>query len=297
MDFAERYYGRIFLSSICLLVFCSLLGLQPGTTVSLGVLVAGVVLLGLPHGALDPMVAKERFGNRPGFSLPLFYGLYATAAVCYTIAWWKWPAFGLTSFLAIAAYHFGSDWEGRGSLLSRCAYGASIVTLPALSHPAQVTAAYEALGFTFPQLLIQVSTVVAVSAGCVAMASAAYRRCRTDLIELLCIFAGAIVLQPLLFFACYFALLHSPRHLLQTARSVGITHVASIARMTAPVLLATLLLAAVFFAFLQGRRVDDRLLYVVFVGLAALTIPHMTLEILAERAGEKHGLLTESPEA
>jgi Brp/Blh family beta-carotene 15,15'-monooxygenase len=289
MDFAERYYGRIFLSATCLLVCCRLLGLQPGTTVSLGILVAGVVLLGLPHGALDPMVAKERFGDRPGFSLPLFYGLYAAAAVCYTLAWWKWPAFGLTSFLAIAAYHFGSDWEGRGSLLSRCAYGASIVTLPAFSHPAQVTAVYGALGFTSPQLLIQVSTVIAITASGIALASAAYRRCGTDLIELLCIFAGAVAVQPLLFFVCYFALLHSPRHLLQTARSVGITDVASIARITAPVLLATLLLAAVFLAVLQGKRVDNRILYVVFVGLAGLTIPHMILERLAERAGEKHG--------
>jgi Brp/Blh family beta-carotene 15,15'-monooxygenase len=289
MDFAERYYGRIFLSATCLLVCCSLLGLQPGTTVSLGILVASVVLLGLPHGALDPMVAKGCFGNRPGFSLPLFYGLYATAAVCYTLVWWKWPAFGLSTFLAIAAYHFGSDWECRGSLLSRCAYGASIVTLPALSHPAQVSAVYEVLGSTSPQWLIQVSTVVAVCAGCIALASAAYRRCGTDLIELLCILAGAVVLHPLLFFVCYFALLHSPRHLLQTARSVGITRVSAIARMTAPVLLATLLLAAVFLAVLEGRRVDNRILYVVFVGLAGLTIPHMILERLAERAGEKHG--------
>jgi Brp/Blh family beta-carotene 15,15'-monooxygenase len=290
VDFAERNYGRLFLSVTCLLVVFRLFGWQPGQAFILGVLLVGVVLLGLPHGALDPMVAKECFGKRPGFSLPLFYGLYAAAAFCYTLAWWEWPALGLTSFLTIAAYHFGSDWEGSGSLLSRCAYGATIVTLPALSHPAQVTAVYEALGFTSPQFLIQVSRVVAVSAGCVALASAAWRRDRNDLIELLCILAGAIVLQPLLFFACYFALLHSPRHLLQTSRSVGITHIATIARMTAPVLLATLLLAVVFFAVLRGTRVENRIVYIVFVGLAALTIPHMTLEILAQRVGEKNGL-------
>lgn len=281
MDFAERNHGRIFLFTTCVLVFFRLIGLQPGPILSLGFLVAGVVLVGLPHGALDPMVAKECFGRRKGFSLPLFYGLYGASALLYTLVWWKWPEFGLASFLAIAAYHFGSDWEGRGSLLSRCAYGSTIVTLPALSHPTQVAAVYEALGVADPLLLIQVSTVVAVFAGCAAVASPAWRTRRPDLIEQLAIVTGALLLQPLLFFVCYFALLHSPRHLLQTARSVGILHLATIARVTAPILLATLLPAAVFLAMLRGKGVDNRILHVVFGGLAALTAPHMILERLA----------------
>jgi len=290
MDFAERNYGWLFISATCLLVFLRLLGVQPGPALSLGLLVAGVVLLGLPHGALDPMVAKESFGDRQGLTLPLFYTLYAGAALLYTLVWWKWPAFGLASFLSIAAYHFGSDWEDRGSLLSRCAYGSAIVTLPALSHPTQVAEVYQALGVVHPLLLIQVSTVVAVFAGCAAVASAAWRRGGGDLMEQLCIVAGAMLLQPLLFFVCYFALLHSPRHLFETARSVGISHLATIARATAPILLATMLLAAVFLAVQQGRRVDSRILYVVFVGLAALTVPHMILERLAGRGGNQRGL-------
>jgi Brp/Blh family beta-carotene 15,15'-monooxygenase len=293
MDFAERNHGRLFLFLTGVFVILHVFGLQPGPALSLGLLVGGVVLLGLPHGALDPMVAKQCFGDRKSFTLPSFYTLYVAAALLYTLVWWRWPAFGLASFLAIAAYHFGSDWEDRGSLLSRCAYGSTIVTVPALSHPAQVAVVYEALGVVHPHLLIQVSTVVAVVAGCVAIASAAWRRCWSDLMEQLCIVAGAILLQPLLFFVCYFALLHSPRHLLHTARSVGISRVATIAQVTAPVLLATLVLAAVFLVILPGRRMDERILYVVFVGLAALTVPHMILERLARRAaGRRNGAAT-----
>jgi Brp/Blh family beta-carotene 15,15'-monooxygenase len=242
-----------------------------------------VTLLGLPHGALDPMVAKHCFGNRHGFMVPIFFTFYAAAALLYTLVWWQWPTFGLASFLAIAAYHFGSDWEDRGSLLSRCAYGTTVVTLPALSHPAQVGAVYQALGVVGPQLLLRVSSVAAVVAGCIAVASGAWRwRTRkSDLVEIVCIVAGAVALPPLLFFVCYFALLHSPRHLLQTARSVGIARLSRIARVTAPIVLITLLAAAVFLIALHGKRLNDRILYVVFVGLAALTVPHMILERLA----------------
>jgi hypothetical protein len=59
--------------------------------------------------------------------------------------------------------------------------------------------------------------------------------------------------------------------------------VTTIARVTAPILLATFLLAAAFLAVLPGKRIDERILYVVFVGLAALTVPHMILERLARR--------------
>lgn len=283
MEFAEHLYSRLFLLTTGLLMFLSLLGWQPGPALGVGVLVTAVTLLGLPHGALDPMVAQHCFGNRNGFTLPIFYTLYAAAALLYTLAWWKWPAFGLASFLVIAAYHFGSDWENRGSVLARCAYGATIVTLPALAHPAKVAAVYQALGVVRPHLLLQVSSVVAVLATGIAIGSGGWRWriCRSDLVEVVCIVAGAILLQPLFFFVCYFALLHSPRHLLQTARSLGIAHLAAIARVIAPVVLLTLLLAAILFVVLHGERIDDRVLYVVFVGLAALTVPHMILEKLA----------------
>ena len=234
------------------------------------------------------MVAKRCFADSPGVTLPIFYMLYAAAALLYTLVWWKWPACGLASFLAIAAYHFGSDWENRGSLLSRCAYGTTIVILPALAHPAQVAAVYQALGVVHPQLLLQVSSFVAMLAAGLAIVSGAWRwrSCRNDMVEVVCIVAGAILLQPLFFFVCYFALLHSPRHLLQTARSLGIAHLAEIARVIAPVVLLTLLLAAILFAVLHGKRIDDRILYVIFVGLAALTVPHMILEKLAAQRND-----------
>jgi len=285
MEFAEHNYSRLFVATTALLALLSLLGWQPGPALSIGILVAAVTLLGLPHGALDPMVAQHCFGGRQGFKLSIFFTLYAAVALLYALVWWQWPEFGLASFLAIAAYHFGSDWENRSSLLARCAYGATIVTLPALAHPAQVAAVYQALGVVRPQPLLHVSSLVAVVAAGVAVSSGVWRWriCRSDLMEVICIVAGAILLQPLLFFVCYFGLLHSPRHLLQTARSVGIARLATIARVTAPNVLATVLAAAVFLLILHGKRLDDRILCVVFAGLAALTVPHMILEQLAAK--------------
>jgi Brp/Blh family beta-carotene 15,15'-monooxygenase len=288
MEFAERNYGRVFLGTTSVLVLLSMFGLQPGPASTLGLFVAGVVLLGLPHGALDPMVAQQFFRDYRGLLLPLFYATYFALSLLYTLLWWKWPTFGLSSFLVIAAFHFGSDWEGRGSLLSRLAYGFTIVALPAASHPVQVATIYQGLGVARSLPLMHVSVVVALCAGPVAVASAArrWRKGRSDLVEFLCIVAAGLLLQPLLFFVCYFALLHSPRHLLMTARSVGISRLTTIARVTAPILFVTLLFASVFLAIIQRRSLEENVLYVVFVGLAALTVPHMLLDKIVSQRQE-----------
>lgn len=88
-----------------------------------------------------------------------------------------------------------------------------------------------------------------------------------------------IVLDPLLYFTVYFCLLHSPRHLFETARSIGLSSLVSIARAAAPIVIATLVLAAVLWRLLPGASLDAQLLQIVFIGLACLTIPHMLLEV------------------
>jgi hypothetical protein len=76
-------------------------------------------------------------------------------------------------------------------------------------------------------------------------------------------------------------LLHSPRHLLETAEDLGLTNFRSIALKSLPTLAATLVLAVLFYLHLHGAPASGRILMTVFVGLAALTVPHMLLDTLA----------------
>jgi Brp/Blh family beta-carotene 15,15'-monooxygenase len=286
MALAQRWYGRVFIATTALLLVAALLGHQLSPTTTLVVLVAGVVLLGLPHGSLDPMVARKAFNGRRAATMA-FHAIYLALVLAYWLLWNRYPTIGLSLFLLIAAVHFGTDWESRGSALTRCAYGLAIVTLPALRFPSDVASIYAMLGTQHAPAIVAISRILAPAALGVATLGVAlqFKLRQRDAFELLTITAGALLLEPLVFFTCYFALLHSPRHLLDTADSLGITSLRRIYLATVPVLLATLLLAALAYSMLPHIGVDARLLRVVFIGLAALTVPHMLLDTLVHQHG------------
>ena len=284
MQMAERYCGRAFVLVIGALALASVFHEQLAPATALAVLVVGVVFLGLPHGALDPMVASKAFASRRYYSPIAFYAFYLILALSYSLLWSRYPTLGLFSFLGIAAVHFGSDWQHRGSALTRVAYGLTIVTLPALAYPVEVASIYSALGTTHAQLLVDVSKGVAVIAASAGGAGAAmhFRQRTSDLWEFLAIVVGATLLGPLVFFTCYFCLLHSPRHLLETAEGLGIASLRRIYLVAAPIVLATIALGGIFWFMLPDISYRGRLLTLVFVGLASLTVPHMLLDSVTE---------------
>jgi Brp/Blh family beta-carotene 15,15'-monooxygenase len=286
---AERWYGRVFIATTVLLLCAALLGYQLSPNATLAVLVAGVILLGLPHGALDPRVARKAFAGQRGYTTTVFYAAYLALVLGYWVLWNRFPTLGLISFLLIAAFHFGSDWEGRGNYLTRCAYGCAIVTLPSLRFPAEVVSIYGMLGTEHASGLVALSKVLAPVAVGIALIGAVlqFLRHRNDLFQLLTITVGALLLHPLVFFTCYFTLLHSPRHLLETAEGLGMTKLKNIYLATLPVLLATLLLGAIAYGLLPHVGTNARLLRIVFIGLAALTVPHMLLDTLAQTGKDR----------
>jgi Brp/Blh family beta-carotene 15,15'-monooxygenase len=280
-----------------MLLCAALLGYQLSSNATLAVLVAGVILLGLPHGALDPMVARKAFAGQRGYTTAGFYVAYLVLVLGYWVLWNRFPTLGLVSFLLIAAFHFSSDWEGRGNYLTRCGYGCAIVTLPSLRFPAEVVSIYGMLGTEHASGLVALSTVLAPVAVGIALIGAflQFQRHRNDFIELLTMITCALLLHPLVFFTCYFTLLHSPRHLLETAEGLGMTRLKNIYLATLPVLLATLLLGATAYGLLPHVGTNARLLRIVFIGLAALTVPHMFLDTLAQTGKDRlteRGLLS-----
>ena len=285
MRVAELYYQRFFLFATATLVCFALLGKHLGDSAALIVLVVGVVVLGLPHGALDPLVATKAFAATDRrFSLTGFYIGYAGIAMAYGSLWIKFPMVGLVSFLVIAAFHFGSDWQARGSAVTRLAYGITLVTLPAIAHPSELGSIYATLGVSDAAAIVAASRICAVVALVVASSAAILRgsKHKSDLWELLAIAIGAVLLKPLIFFTCYFTLLHSPRHLFETAGLLGIESLRSVFLKTLPIVGATLIMGVGASFLLPAAPVKEKLLTLVFVGLASLTVPHMLLEVFAE---------------
>ena len=266
-------------------VVATAIGISPAAPVILALLVAGVVILGLPHGALDPFVATQLWGERQSFTMIRFLLLYtALAAVCAAV-WMIIPNVALAVFLGISAYHFGSDWEGRCTTWGQNAFGISVVSVSTLCQAEKVEEIYRQLGASVAHQIVAVSQVLAVVAVVAALLAASSRSKfqLTNRVELATVVVGGLVLPPLLFFTCYFCLLHSPRHLRETARKLNLIELKDIARHAAPVVLATLVLGVGLWVVLPGHAPSQKVIQAVFIGLAALTTPHMLLTELNQR--------------
>jgi Brp/Blh family beta-carotene 15,15'-monooxygenase len=153
-----------------------------------------------------------------------------------------------------------------------------IVLGPLLSHPGEVGAIFFAVmgmgaappeAVPYPLLLVSSWLLV----GSIVFALTLDRRAG---LELAALGAAAFVLPPLVFFTAYFTLLHSPRHLLRHRRLVA-GGPARLITLGYTAIAVTLVIALT--ALLPGGPIalQEELVRGLFIGLAALTIPHMVL--------------------
>jgi Brp/Blh family beta-carotene 15,15'-monooxygenase len=243
-----------------------------------------VVVLGLPHGALDPWIAElaglmGTRARRVAFNLS-----YVVLAAAVTTVWTLAPALTLLMFLVISAWHFSGDWgEGVGRLW-RWLTGSLLLLLPIGFHTAEVAEIFEllsgergaglALRLSIPGLWLILATAV------VSVVSVFRGQWRTS-IEFLALLVLAITAPPLVYFALYFCLLHSPRHLFGYFKMAGSTQRVRLIRMTVVYSAGSLLLAVPLVWLWSDLGTESLLIRVTFIGLAALTVPHMILLGLA----------------
>ena len=263
------------------------------------VLVVGVALFGIPHGALDPWVARPVL--RPLLRrawLPVFLAAYLAAGVAMIAAWLTVPAVTLTVFLGLSVLHFGHD-APRGTLprgLEVVVFGAGPILFPACFAPAQTAALFGLLGVgeggLFAADRLHAVAVVAawiwLAASVAVVAGFARRRPRSAIAPALELASCALLfaaLPPLLAFSAYFCAVHAARHLADVARELaprGRNPAVWLALRALPLTAVTLLLGlAGWRQTIDSMTVGDAGVRVVFWALAALTVPHMALLLLA----------------
>lgn len=275
----------------------------PSVSVQLWALAAGVAI-GLPHGALDQPAAAAKLGGRFGRHWPLpFFGFYLSLATSVVLLWSTEPRAALTAFLGLSVLHFGlGDAEAEGAFrpIAVLAHGAAPIVVPAAAHAVEVTAIFEVLApggtqvaefLAGPAALVWAGAVLALVIGARPWSR---RDARGPLVELLAIAAAFVALPPLLAFALYFGVLHAPRASLAEAAAAGGppgTALRHLLRAALPASVAAAVLGSATFLLLRDELgVTAAAMSVIFVGLAALTVPHMALGValrLAERDGPR----------
>lgn len=247
-----------------------------------------VAVAGVPHGALDPWVARRSGLWRSGRGLAAFSAAYLVLVLAVVGIWMLAPVVSLAGFLLVSAWHFGGDWRVARQPVLRLGIGLCLLALPAVREAAAVGDLYALLSGDAARALAdaQAAGGWAVVVAFALLAAAAARVRGRDGVELAALGGLALAAPPLAFFAVYFCFLHSPRHLRQLwqplapapRRALVAVALAYTAATTVLLVLAWMLMRAMS----PAPALDATLARLLFIGLAALTVPHMALVQLAQ---------------
>ena len=248
---------------------------------------AGIVLIGLPHGALDGAVAMH-LGLVDKFStMARFVIIYVGLAGLVVGAWIIAPSLSLIVFLTISMLHFGAGDARHGEGILRfaetLAHGGLAIVGISQFHRSEVDEIFYYLinqDTAMVWLAINVLTVAVIVAiiTCVSQAAKDVKWSATTL-ELLILGIVYALVPPLLGFAIYFCLVHSARHFRRILSTIKATVDFSNIKNQA-ILFTTASWIAAGIAFWMLADFADpgpTVMRITFIGLAALTVPHMLL--------------------
>ena len=250
---------------------------QPPLTIQVVLLGVLVGVLGLPHGALDPLIARRAGLWRTPLGFAGFNMAYILVVVGVLLLWLVAPVASLVTFLLVSALHFGSDWNADRAPWLRFLAGFGLLSVPALSHPAQVSAVYVVLAGDGGAVVASVQEWLGplALASLLIAALVALRHRAHESIEIVLATMLALATEPLVFFLLYFCALHSLRHLKQgfhAERGGGRLSVLIVLVYTVVPLLTV---GAVLVWLGPDGTLGEQILQLVFIGLAGLTVPHM----------------------
>lgn len=269
----------LLLTAVALLVPADLLIGPAMTTFACAVLLLG----GLPHGALDLAVLRHDAGPRFRLVIALYIGL----AIAMAIVWQLAPMLALALFLAMAIAHFAEDWSIAEHPFFAVGIAVASLSAPALFHHDGLSGLFVLLAGT------QAASSLADALLLVAPAALASALLATLLLwraghkataaNALCSLAAMLLLPPLIGFAIYFCLIHSPMHL-----QAGLKRLAPARGVAPATVAATLGGLAIAFAALQFLPVSEpsgRWFAACFMTLSILTLPHMAVPMIVRRLG------------
>jgi Brp/Blh family beta-carotene 15,15'-monooxygenase len=285
---AERRQGLAFACVACAAAAASgLLGRFP-PQLELIVLAALILVLGVPHGAMDTLFAQRLHGLRTAWDWARFTVAYLGLAGLVVAAWAWAPTAFLAGFLLISAAHFSGDPVEGTPWAVRLLQGGAILVLPALRHGEEMAGLFAQLvGADAARAVMPALEASAWPwlAGLVAGVIERARRDRLTALELGSVGLLAVVAPPLLAFTLFFCGMHGARHILRAFRYSGRESWRLLWLAALLPMLGVAIGSLAAWHALKDTPLDARVVQIIFVGLAALTVPHMALVERARLAG------------
>ena len=236
-----------------------------------------IAALGIPHGALDYQLLQIIFPR----TRPLIVSLiYMTLSIIVVVAWILFPIISLVSFLIISAYHFGGDWPIN--IPRRLLAGIFLIGLPSVFYPEYVLGYFYELS-TSSDLSFLISALQLITFISLIYLSILFlfrQISGSFYFELMVLAFLAWATPPLTYFCVYFCFFHSLKHFTEISQLLEVNSLFSMYKLAVPITLITLAIGYLCFHILSVQfeiKLNKALLQTLFVGLAALTVPHMLL--------------------
>jgi len=277
---ALRIQGVVFTAVAALVTLGSLwLGRLPAQ-IELIVVAVLILVLGVPHGALDTIFAKQLYGIGTLTGWLQFALLYVLLAALVVGLWLWQPGLFLLGFLVISAVHFSGDPLPPTPWPSRMLYGGSVILLPTLWHAPEIARLFGLLVGDLTAAPLMPWLRLLAWPWLVGLTCASLWQIRKDIctsLEMAAVGALALTAPPLVAFVVFFCGMHSARHILRTMSFSGRSSWSYVLGAALLPMIGVGLGSGLAWGFLHDTAIDARVIQVVFVGLAALTVPHMVL--------------------
>lgn len=250
--------------------------LKEDLQIQLFILIILLISTGLPHGAIDPGLARRVGLWSGGRGLLKFSIGYLLISLMIVAFWFLLPGLIVILMLFLSAWHFSADWTEYYPRLACLAISTAVICLPTLFYPSDCIEIFNVLAPMSSYMIVSTMAVLSIAATLfVSLFILSSRKKNVAvIIELVALLLVAIALPPIAYFTVYFCLLHSPLHLKNSLEKLGYFEVLLYA---VPFTILSLGGGAYLFMFLPRIEISYQLMQVVFVGLFALTVPHMLL--------------------
>jgi len=245
-----------------------------------------VVLIGLPHGAFDGAIANHLGAGRSLAAGMKFIAIYCAVALLVIAIWLIAPGLTLTLFLIISMIHFGrgdAAAESQPALLIQILLhgGLPIFGIIYLQQDS-VTPLFNALTDGSSDLALSLAEIIAplMTTMTALYVLLAFRdpSLRPRLAEFILLAIAFAALPPLIGFAVYFCIIHTGRHMRRIWHMLSSSaSPRGVFSQAAGFTIASWLVGAAVFFGIDSGNPEAELLKIIFIGLAALTVPHMIL--------------------
>jgi len=265
------------------------------------IFLAGIVLIGIPHGAADLLVATQNAGQaKRTFSALRFFIKYLGRLFLFAAMLWLFPIAGILLFIVFAAYHFGETdlyrfkTDSIAGKLFIISYGLVILGIILLHHYEEVEPIvmsldpdlkYEAFTKSLQEYRYTILSFCGILFYCCTFiyfitATGDRQHQGQFLVQFVLILVILYNLPLVLGFTFYFIVWHSVlslNNIIKFLRKDDFLPASRIAKQIS--LYSVLAMAGIALFGLSGFMFinNDTMILYIFLGLAVLTAPHMQI--------------------